>query len=157
MISPKTLAAEFVKSHSRRVSDVMIRQVISVSPEASLGEVATILEKNAIRRVPVVDNGKLVGILSRADIVRALMARSTIVPPTAFQDPELHDKVTAQLGKQTWTKPSSLSVVVHDGTVELWGVVDSEAEKDAVRVAAETTPGVGAVDDHVLVRPTEFA
>ena len=155
MTPGQTLAAEFVKSHARRVADVMTRRVISVTPETPLNEVATVLEKNGIKRVPIVENGKLVGILSRANLVQALAALYKKATPATVDDSELRANVVAQLAAQSWTHPSLLNVIVHDGTVELWGIVDSAAEKNAVRVAAEVTPGVKAVNDNLLVRPAE--
>ena len=155
MTPGQTLAAEFVKSHSRRVADVMTRRVVTVSPDAPLDEVATTLERNGIKRVPIVDNGKLVGILSRANLVQALATLYKKATPATVSDAELRATVVAQLEAQSWTHPSLLNVIVHDGTVELWGIVDSAAEKKAVRVAVEVTPGVKAVNDNLLVRPSE--
>jgi CBS domain-containing protein len=155
MMPGQTLAAEFVKSHSRKVSDVMTRKVILVASEAPLSEVATTLEKNGIKRVPVVDNGKLVGIVSRSNLVQALAALYKRATPATVDDAQLRANVVAQLEAQPWTHPSLLNVIVHDGTVELWGIVDSAAEKRAVRVAAEVTPGVKSVTDNLQVRPSE--
>ena len=155
MTPGQTLAAEFVKSHSRRVSDIMTRRVISVAPDAPLNEVATVMEKNGVKRVPVVENDKLVGILSRANLVQALAALSKRAAPATVGDVELRASVIAQLQAQPWTHPSLLNVIAHDGTIELWGIVDSAAEKRAVRVAAELTPGVKNVADNLMVRPAE--
>ena len=133
----------------------MTRRVVTVSPDAPLDEVATTLERNGIKRVPIVDNGKLVGILSRANLVQALATLYKKATPATVSDAELRGTVVAQLEAQSWTHPSLLNVIVHDGTVELWGIVDSAAEKKAVRVAVEVTPGVKAVNDNLLVRPSE--
>lgn len=157
MTSRQTLASEFVKSNSRRVSDVMTRRVISVRPETTLNEVAAILEKNGIKRVPVIENGKLVGILSRANLVQALASVYKKIEPIAVEDSALRAKVLAQLEKQPWVHWASLTVVVESGTVNLWGVVDSEVEKNAARVAVETTPGVKAVNDNLRVWASGFA
>lgn len=155
MMPGQTLAAEFVKSHARKVSDVMTRRVISVTSDAPLSEVATTLERNGIKRVPVVDNGKLVGIVSRANLVQALACLYKRAAPATVDDAQLRANVVAQLEQQSWTHPSLLNVIVHDGTVELWGIVDSATEKKAVRVAAEVTPGVKSVTDNLQVRPME--
>jgi len=155
MMPGQTLAAEFVKSHSRKVADVMTRKVISVASDAPLNEVATTLERNGIKRVPVIDNGKLVGIVSRSNLVQALATLYKRAAPATLDDAQLRANVVAQLESQSWTHPSLLNVIVHDGTVELWGIVDSAAEKNAVRVAAEVTPGVKSVTDNLQVRPTE--
>jgi predicted transcriptional regulator len=133
----------------------MTRKVIAVTPEASLSEVATTLEKNGIKRVPVVDKGKLVGIVSRSNLVQALATLYKRAAPATIDDAQLRANVVTQLESQSWTHPSLLNVIVHDGTVELWGIVDSAAEKSAVRVAAEVTPGVKSVTDNLQVRPSE--
>jgi CBS domain-containing protein len=155
LVPSETLAAEFVRSHSRRVSDIMTRKVISVTPETPLDEVATILEANGIKRVPVIDNGKLVGILSRANLVQALASIYKKAVSTTVDDARLRAAIMTQLEAKPWTHPSLLNVTVQDGTVDLWGIVESNAEKHAVRVAAEVTPGVKGVKDNIMVRPAQ--
>jgi CBS domain-containing protein len=152
LTATETLAAEFVRSHSRRVTDVMTRKVVSAKPDTPLGEIAALLEKNRIKRVPIVDGGKVVGIVSRANIVQALASEGRS-PATTPDDATLRNKVIAQLKATPRVSPSLLNVIVHGGTVELWGTVDSEAEKDAVRVATEVTPGVREVNDNLTVMP----
>jgi CBS domain-containing protein len=154
--SRETLAIDFVKSHSRRVSDLMSRHVVSVTPDTPLDEVATILEKNGIKRVPVVDNGRLVGILSRANLVQALAAVYKKIGPRAADDSALRAGVVAQLEKHSWAGRGVINVIVCDGTVDLWGLVDSDAESEAARVAAETVPGVKMVNNHLRKWGSEF-
>ena len=149
------LAAEYVKEHSRKVTDVMTRSVVTATPETSLQEIATLLEKNGIKRVPIVKDGKVVGIVSRANLLQALASTRKQIGPGAPNDPEIRKSVVAQLNAQPWARPSLINVIVQDGTVELWGVVDSQTEKKAVRVAAEVTPGVRAVNDNLIIRPAE--
>ena len=152
-----TLRHEFVKSHSHKVVDVMTPEVLTVSPETPLGEIASVLEKNAIKRVPVVKDGKLVGIVSRANLLQAIATiGKTIKPAATVDDATLREKVISQLDQQPLTWRSLINVIVHDGTAELWGMVDSELEKRAVRVAAETTPGVRAVADNLIVSPLRY-
>jgi CBS domain-containing protein len=135
----------------------MTPEVLTVSPETPLGEIASVLEKNAIKRVPVVKDGKLVGIVSRANLLQAIATiGKTIKPAVAVNDATLREKVIAQLDRQPSTWPSLINVIVHDGTAELWGMVDSESEKRAVRVAAEVTPGVCAVVDNLIVRSIKY-
>lgn len=151
----RTLAAEFIKSHSRRVADIMTRHVVSVSPDATLDDVATTMESNGIKRMPVVEGDKLVGMITRANLVQALATLYKKAVPATVDDTALRENVLAQLESQSWTHPSLLNVTVHDGAVDLWGIVDSVAEKRAVRVATEVTPGVKSVNDNLIVRPTE--
>jgi CBS-domain-containing membrane protein len=150
------LASEFVKEHSRKVADVMTRQVVTAAPDTPLWAVANLLEKNAIKRVPIVQDGKVVGIVSRANLLQALASFSKrMESATPEDDAKIRERVLTQLKAEPWTRPSLINVIVQDGTVELWGVVDSASEKKAVRVAAEVTPGVRAVNDNLIIRPAE--
>jgi CBS domain-containing protein len=148
------LATEFVKEHSRKVADVMTREVVTAGPDTPLSTIANLLEKNAIKRVPIVEAGKVVGIVSRANLLQALASshKHTEVP-TPINDAKIREKVLTQLSAEPWTRPSLINVIVQDGTVELWGIVDSASEKKAVRVATEVTPGVRAVNDNLIIRP----
>jgi CBS domain-containing protein len=151
LIGSQPLAAEFVKSHSRMVADLMTRDVIVATPETPLRDVAALLEKNGIKRVPIVSNGKVVGIVSRANLVQALAtARKEIKAAAATSDRMIREELLSRLRAEPWARTSRINVIVHDGTVELWGVVRSRAEKEAVRVAAELTPGVRAVNDNLI-------
>jgi CBS domain-containing protein len=146
------LAREFVKSHSRKAADVMTRPVITVKPETPLSDLAYLLEKHRIKRVPVLVNGKLTGIVSRANLIQALVRRGNeIIPDEKLGDAALRAKVLAQLRSKPWW-PDDINVIVDDGTVELWGFVDSEAEKDAIRVAVEVTPGVRTVANNLSLK-----
>lgn len=151
-LGPEALAAEYVKAHARTVADVMTKRVVTASPEAPLHEIATLLEKNSIKRVPVVENGQLVGIVSRANLVQALAsARKGLEIP--LSDSAIRNKLLSHLSGQNWTHTGLLNVTVDDGVVDLWGLVRSDAERKAVRVAAEGTPGVRAVNDNMKLWP----
>ena len=146
------LAHEFVKSHARKAADVMTRNVVSVPPDAQLGDIASLLEKHRIKRVPVVVNGKITGIVSRANLVQALVSLGQAKKSdAAVDDQTLHSNIVEQLRSRSWVDPSTISVVVNNGTVELWGIVDSETEKNAIRVAVEVTPGVRQVANKLVV------
>jgi len=150
--SAEYLMAEFVKAHGRKAKDVMTRQVISVSPDTSLQEIADLLEKHGIKRVPVIENGRLVGIVSRANLVQALATRGLAFVDVAEADETLRKVIVLNLQKVPWTAALTMvDVIVDHGVVNLWGVVRNEEEKNAIRVAAEGTPGVQAVNDHVRV------
>jgi CBS-domain-containing membrane protein len=150
------LAREFVKSHARTAADVMTRPVITVKPDTPLGEIASLLEKHRIKRVPVMKDGKLVGVVSRANLIQSLVRVGKPTAPDAMvQDSTLRDNLLTQLRSQSWWT-NKVNVVVQNGTVELWGFVDSEAAKDAIRVAVEVTPGVRKIANNLAVetRPT---
>jgi CBS-domain-containing membrane protein len=152
----RELAAEYVREHSRKVADVMTRQVVTATPDTPVSTIANLLEKNAIKRVPIVKNGKLMGIVSRANLLQALasLGKQTDVA-TPASDTTIREEIIARLDAEPWARPSLINVIVQDGTVELWGIVDSAQEKRAVQVAAEVTPGVRAVNDNLIIRPTD--
>jgi CBS domain-containing protein len=148
LATQKTLAHEFVKSHARKAADLMTRTVVSVAPDTPLSEVAAKLDKHRVKRVPVMVDGKLVGIVSRANLVQALMRGMSRAPEKKLDDSALRADVLAKLHAQSWL-PSDINVTVHDGNVELWGIVDSAVEKDAVRIAVEEVPGVRTIANNI--------
>ena len=153
----EAFAAEYVREHSRAVTDVMTRSVITAAPHTSLREIANLLEKNAIKRVPIVKDGKVVGIVSRANLLQALASpHKQIEAGATSNDAEIRNDVIARLKDEPWSHPALINVVVHDGNVDLWGIVDSQSEKKAVRVVAEVTPGVRMVNDNLVIRPAEW-
>jgi CBS-domain-containing membrane protein len=146
-------ATEYIKSHSRKVADVMTRDLITAKPDTPLGDIAGLLERNQIKRVPIVEGGKLVGIVSRANILQALSSATRKLPSLmTADDSELRKKVVSQMASEPW-RPTMLTVTVQDGTVDLWGLVHSVEQKKAAQLAAETTPGVGAVVNNIFVQP----
>jgi CBS domain-containing protein len=150
----EVLAAEFIREHSRKVTDVMTRDVVTASPDTPLSTIANLLEKNAIKRVPIVEGGKVVGIVSRANLLQALAGLSKPMEGASpADDAKIREMVLTQLEAEPWTRPALINVIVRNGTVELWGIVESVSEKKAVRVAAEVTPGVRAVNDNLIIRP----
>jgi CBS-domain-containing membrane protein len=150
-ISDDTLAAEYVKSHGLKVSDVMTRHVITATPQTPLHEVATLMEKNAIKRVPVLENGELVGIVSRANLIQAVAtARKLLDIP--LSDTTIRENILSHLKKQPWAHTTMLNVTVNAGVVDLWGIAESAAERKAIKVAAESTLGVRAVNDNLITR-----
>jgi CBS domain-containing protein len=148
----EAIARDFVKSHATRARDVMTRNVITASPDLPLGDLASLLEKHRIKRVPIVDKGKLVGIVSRANLLHALAALGRDIPVEAkVEDSKLRERIISELRSKLDIGFSQVNIIVHNGVVELWGQVDSTNEKDAIRVAAESTPGVRTVVDHIAV------
>ena len=143
------LARDFVKSHARKAADVMTHPVITVKPDTPLGELASLLEKHQIKRVPVAKDGKIVGIVSRANLVQALVSLGNVpAADAAVEDSALHDNLLARLRLQPWWT-DHVNIIVRNGTVELWGVVESEAERDAIRIAVEVTPGVHKIANNL--------
>jgi CBS domain-containing protein len=154
MSSTAKLADDYIKSHSGKVKDVMTKYVISVTDTTPVADIAVMLEANRIKRVPVVRDGKLVGIVSRANLVRALAM--TVDDPSSrseLDDRSIREKLLAELKAQKWAEVSPANVTVKDGVVHLWSSYLSEQEKRALVVAAENTPGVQRVDDHMRPVP----
>jgi CBS domain-containing protein len=152
LASTQTLAAEFAKSHARKARDVMTRKVVTATPETPLAEIANLLEKHAIKRVPIVDNGQLVGIVSRANLVQALASRVPALTGVEPSDEKLRESILATLRGKRWGL-GMVNVIVQQGVVDLWGFVDTPDERKAIRIAAEATPGVVAVNDNLRVQP----
>lgn len=143
-------AREFTKSHALRAGDVMTKQVIHVSEETPLGDVVGLMEKHNIKRLPVLSDGKLVGIVSRADLLRALAARQADpMPPPAESDATIRAAMNDVLKNEEWAMSAMVNVIVSEGVVHLWGVIDSDDQRQALRVAAENIPGVTAIEEHL--------
>ena len=149
LASTNQLAGDYIKSHSGVVKDVMTRNVISVIDTTPVADIAVLLETNRIKRVPVLRDGKLVGIVSRANLVRALAMTINQPSTTEADDRTIRDKLLAELKAQKWAEVSPANVTVKDGVVHLWSSYYSEQEKRALVVAAENIPGVRRVEDHM--------
>jgi CBS domain-containing protein len=148
--SPQEDAHDFVKSHGNSVSDAMTDNVVTVDSDTGVGEIATIMEEQRIKRLPVVEDGKLVGIVSRANLLQALATKlSEDVAAPSVDDRSLREAVTAVMAEQDYATHGALNVMVNDGVVELWGWVESEDERKALCLAAEGVAGVKEVVDHL--------
>lgn len=147
-----TLASEYIQNHTHKISDLMRRKVITAKPDTPLSEIAVLMERNGIKRVPIMQDGELVGIVSRANLVQAIASAPTgLEVPLA--DEAIRDKLIAKLQAQPWAHTDRFNVTVHNGVVSFWGIANSETERKALCVAAETTPGVRAVNDYMAPRP----
>lgn len=154
LVSPGKQAADFTRTHGRRVSDVMTESVISVPTDAPLEKVVAVMEENRIKRVAVTEKGRVVGVISRSDLLRALVSRSRAAPPVAADDRSLRKAIEDALEGQSWAPMTTVNVVVVDGVVDLWGTITDENERRAICVLAENVPGVKQVHDHmVFVEP----
>jgi CBS domain-containing protein len=146
-------ARDYIKTHAPQVRDVMTTNVVTVQPGTSLGEVAGILETRHIKRVPVVEAGRLVGIVSRANLVQALAsAPDEPTSDVTLSDGEIRAMLMGELAGRKWAF-AGRNIVVTNGVVHLWGVFHSMDTVDAVRVAAQTIPGVKGVEDHTEPYP----
>jgi CBS domain-containing protein len=156
--SDQELARDYVKSHGRTAKDVMTREIISVAETTDLAEVAMLLETKRIKRVPVLRDGKVVGIVSRANLVRALaVTKSDAVVDTAADDHTIRAKLLAELMGQDWFKTQdwfkiwAADVIVRDRVVHFWVAANqTDEERQALRVAAENIAGVRRVEEHII-------
>jgi CBS-domain-containing membrane protein len=153
LTSAETQARDYAKSHGRRAVDVMTRHVVSVTEDTPVGNIASLLERQRIKRVPVMREGRIVGIVSRADLLRALAASGPKQLAGPGDDHAIHAAILTRAQSQPWSDVTMLNVVVHDGDVELWGTVPSDAQREAMRILAEGVPGVHTVQDHLTVMP----
>jgi predicted transcriptional regulator len=141
-------ARDYVKTHAAKVSDVMTADVETVRPDTPLGEVAGILEVRHIKRVPVTEGGRVIGIVSRANLVQALASLpDEPVSDATLSDAEIRTVLMGELSGRKWSF-AGRNMVVTDGVVHLSGVFQSAEAVDAVRVAAQNVPGVKRVEDH---------
>ena len=149
------LARDYVKAHGRSVADIMTREVIAAEETTDLADLAMLLETKRIKRVPVVSGGKLVGIVSRANLVRALATTSSAPKIVADTDDRtIREQLLAELRRQQWANIWAADIMVRDKVVHLWFSADeSDAERQAVRVAAENVAGVRKVEEHIVPAP----
>ena len=150
--SDQEAARDYVKAHGRSVREIMTREVISVSDTTELADIATLLETRRIRRVPVVRDGKLVGIVSRANLVRALaMTKNERALDADSDDRTIRQRLLTELQGHEWVHMWGADILVRDRVVHLWFSDDrSEEERQALRVAAENISGVRQVEEHVV-------
>ena len=145
------LAREFAKAHGLKAHDIMSRYVISVRDDAELRDVADILDNHRIKRVPVVQEGRLVGIITRGDLVRALSQVQISKTAKKIDNAALHKTLHDRIRTQSWINDSYTNLIVNDGVVELWGFVVTTDQHNALRALVEETDGVRQVEDNLSV------
>ena len=136
--------------HSRHVTDVMTRGVITATPDTPVAEIASLHEKNGIKRVPIREAESLPNRQPRRSS-HGLASLKNKASKSVASDAAIRDRLLARLQNQPWSRPTLINVIVQDGMAELWGIVNSQAERNAVRVLAEVTTGVRAVNDNLRV------
>ncbi|MEX2617952.1 MAG: CBS domain-containing protein [Alphaproteobacteria bacterium] len=145
---PSDSAGHYIKTHGKRAEDVMTRDVVSVDAETPVGDIARIMAERHIKRVPVMSDGALVGIVSRSNLLRGVVTRDTVESPTA-DDRSIKEAILKEVNDQHWVSHGTLNVIVSGGVVELWGWVESAEERHALVVLAEGMDGVRRVEDHL--------
>ncbi len=150
-VMPATmLANEFAKSHGMKVEEVMSAHAISANADTPLAEIATLLERNRIKRVPIIEQGKIVGIVSRANLVQALASTTSVITKTTDADRAIRLDILSRLADQSWTDFGDRNIVVANGEVHLWGLVGSPEERRALTALVESVPGVTSIKDEMF-------
>jgi CBS domain-containing protein len=148
ILGPGTAASDFVHEHGRRVEEVMTKDPLTITEDTALAEIVDLMEKNNVKRLPVVRADRIVGIVSRANLLQAVASLARQVPDPTADDDHIRNRVMDALEKNEWC-PFGLSVMVRDGIVHLSGVITEERARQAAIVAAETIEGVKKVHDHL--------
>jgi CBS domain-containing protein len=143
-------AEDYMLAHARKVSEVMSDQVFAASPNTPLSDVVALMEENNIKRVPVLDGDKLLGIVSRADVLRALIDASAPVATQPTTDAQIREQVQNGIDQAQWSSRASIKVDVADGIVTFDGCITDERERAALTVLAENVPGAKKVVDHLI-------
>ena len=154
-VGPGKLAEEYVHTSGRKVNEVMTPSVYTVSEDASLEEVVHLMERRRVKRLPVMRGSIVIGMITRANLMRALMNVAHEAKPISADDSAIREQLLSELNKQSWAPVAMVDVFVRDGVVRLSGVLTDDRERQALRVAAENIPGVKKVeDDLVWIEPT---
>ena len=141
-------ATDYVRENGRKVSEVMTVEPITVGEDATLEDIVNTMETNHVKRLPVMENGKLVGIVSRANLLQAVAGLARDIPDPTADDDHIRRRVIAVIEKNDWS-PFGLNVIVRDGIVHLSGVITDEGSRQAAMVAAQNVAGVQKVHDHL--------
>jgi CBS domain-containing protein len=148
LIGPGTLAAEYTHASGRFVSEVMSRDVFTVTEEAPLQAVVDLMERHQVKRLPVVRGQVIVGIVTRQNLLRALIGPSLATDVAAGDDKAIRDRLLGELKAQPWAP--SVDVVVEAGRVRLVGTILDDRQRAAIRVVAENVPGVKSIEDQLV-------
>ena len=148
ILGPGQAAIDFVHEHGRRIAEIMTPDPVTVSEDTPLEAIVALMEKNKLKRLPVMRGEKLVGIVSRANLLQAVASLAREVPDPTADDDHIRDRILDALGKNDWC-PSGLTAIVRDGIVHLSGVITDERSRQAAIVCAENIAGVKQVHDHL--------
>jgi CBS domain-containing protein len=148
LVGPGRLASEYVHQSGRKVGEIMTPDPYTITQETPLDDIVKLMEQRRIKRVPVVEEGKPVGIVSRANLMQALAGLAREAAPPVGDDTAIRNQILAELGGKPWAP--EINVTVRNGVVELWGAIVDERERQALIVAAENVPGVKSVHDHLV-------
>ena len=149
LLGPRPSAEAYARSHGRQVWDVMTRDVFTVNRDTPLADVVQLMEEHAIKRVPVVAGRRVVGIVSRADLMAALRERLAAGAKSASSDETIRTRIVGEMKRQSWCPSHSVRVAVHDGCVRLDGAIYDERERLGLHALVANVDGVRAIDDQL--------
>jgi CBS domain-containing protein len=148
-VGPGRLADEYVHASGRKVDEIMTPEIHAATEDTPLEEIVRLMERHGIKRVPVLRGRELVGIVTRANLMRALVRSAAAVPAAPTDDAGIRERLLGELKKQPWAPVGAIDVAVSDGVVTLSGVITDDRQRLALRVAAENIPGVKKVEDRL--------
>ena len=148
VLGPGRIAEEYVKTAGRKVYEIMTSHVYTVTEDTPLAEIVLLMERNHIKRVPVLRDRKIVGIISRQNFVQIVSSLSRNVPDPTADDTHIRTRILATIDRQHWS-PMGINVLVRNGIVDLCGIITDEHVRQAIIVATENIAGVEQVHDHL--------
>ncbi len=146
LVGASRTAADFVHAHGRKVGDIMTPDPLTITEDASLAEIAKIMESHNVKRLPVTRGDRLVGIVTRSDFLPTIASLAGNFPPSFVEDDRIRSEIIAEIGQAAW-RPCKLKVSVSNGVVKLSGIVKDDNARRAAIIAAENVPGVRDVQD----------
>jgi CBS domain-containing protein len=148
IVGPGKLAEDYVHASGRKVEEIMTPDPSVIDEEDTLEKVVELMERRRVKRLPVVRAGRMVGIISRANLLHALASLARDVQAEVGPDWSIRNQILTTLGNQHWAP--NINVVVKNGVAELWGCITDERERRGIIVAAENVAGVKGVHDHMV-------
>jgi CBS-domain-containing membrane protein len=150
LLGPGRTAEAYTQTHARLVGEVMTTDVATVTEQTPLADIVQLMEKRHVKRLPVLRGRKLVGIVSRANLLHAFAGVLADVKPARSDDSRIRQQIVEALRKESWGPVGSTEIIVRDGVVHLWGTIFDDRERTAMKVLAEGVPGVKGVQDHMI-------
>ena len=147
-LSDEERARDFIKSHGRKAGEVMTQPALWTGPDTPLAEIVRLMERHRVKRLAIVEHGKLAGLVTRADLLRAMVAHRDAAP-AASNDQEVRERVDRMLRDEDWADSAYVYVRVEGGVAHLWGTVESASQREALMIAVRGVPGVKDVEAHL--------
>jgi len=148
ILGPGKSASDFVHEHGRRIAEVMTESPVTITEDTSLADIADLMERKNVKRLPVLRGDEVVGMITRANLLQAVASLAYQIPDPTADDDHIRSRIVHAIEKTDWC-PSGLNVIVRDGIVHLSGVILEEEARQAAVVAAENVKGVTKVHDHL--------